>query len=209
MTMKFKVGQRLPFKTYKGGPLTGLLTLKLDGVHVVVSGGKGTSRTGKPLYGLPKLPDGHYECFVDNWSTTVSLLRSMDTAELKSSCFYRLDQIDHRLIYGALYNQEPPEILPNQEGWVVHSPDGLIKVKKKASYDVQVTDWIEGTGKHKGRLGALLTPMGKVGIGFSDKQRDEFDRDLIGNTIEVECLELTEGGKFRMPKFIRLRPDKD
>jgi DNA ligase-1 len=81
-------------------------------------------------------------------------------------------------------------------------------------------------------MGALLTPRGKVGTGFTDKQREEwyewfmtqpcgiYDEagekptrfellaDGAAPTIEVDCWELTKDGKFRHPRYIRLREDK-
>jgi ATP-dependent DNA ligase len=81
---------------------------------------------------------------------------------------------------------------------------------------VTVTEIIEGTGKHKGRMGALMTPMGKVGTGFTDQERKEWwgRKALLGNhptlawLIEVECMQLTPDGKFRHPRFLRIRYDK-
>jgi ATP-dependent DNA ligase len=86
----------------------------------------------------------------------------------------------------------------------------MYKVKKQETIDVVVTDIQPGAGKYVGKMGALITSMGKVGTGFSDKQREAFnDTSVIGRTIEVGCMEVTKDNKFRHPRFIRFRPDKD
>jgi DNA ligase-1 len=100
------------------------------------------------------------------------------------------------------------------EGLVLQQGDVRLKVKPKQSYDVPVTGIIMGKGKHAGRMGAVITPMGKVGTGFSDEQRKEFAA-LYGPTsgypfptIEVDAMGLTPAGKFRHPRFVRVRWDK-
>ena len=75
--------------------------------------------------------------------------------------------------------------------------------------DVEILDIVEGTGRNKNRLGAFITNMGKVGSGLTDLDRDKYyDKKYIGETIEVDCMELTPSGKFRHPRFVRLREDK-
>lgn len=97
------------------------------------------------------------------------------------------------------------------EGIVLRQGDKWLKVKPLDTYDVKVTGWIAGRGKHMGKLGALTTNYGNVGTGFSDSQRHIYwgDSSLIGSIIEVSCMSITADGKFRHPRFIRLRPDKN
>ena len=95
------------------------------------------------------------------------------------------------------------------EGLVLRSGDKWLKVKDKQTEDVKILDLVEGKGKYVGKLGAFLTPIGKVGTGFTDAQRAEFnDQSLIGETVEVEFMEYTKEGKARHPRFIRMRYDK-
>ena len=94
------------------------------------------------------------------------------------------------------------------EGLVLQDNMGnIIKVKPKPTFDVVVVAITEGKGRNAGRLGALITEKGNVGIGFSDQEREEFMKNPP-NMIEVACMELTEAGKFRHPRFIRVRDDK-
>ncbi len=85
----------------------------------------------------------------------------------------------------------------------------IIKFKKSYTYDVEVIGLEEGKGRNKGILGAFITPNGNVGTGLTDKERIQYyNKHMIGTIIEVGCMELTETGKFRHPRFIRVRDDK-
>lgn len=77
------------------------------------------------------------------------------------------------------------------------------------TYNVEVTGLVAGKGRYLGKVGALITPMGRVSVGLTSEQRAEFVFIPLGTIIEVECMELTKTGKFRRPRFVRLRPDKE
>lgn len=93
----------------------------------------------------------------------------------------------------------------------------LIKVKKFYTLDLKVTDVIEGDGRLKGTLGALVVDYKgnkvNVGTGFSDKQRKEFwenKEDIIDRVIEVKYKEITKNKdtgleSLQFPVFISLR----
>jgi len=133
------------------------------------------------------------------------------------------------------------------EGIIVKPLDGTyqkkrsfnwLKIKAEETDEFRIVGAEEGTGKNKGKLGALVIDVEgvevKVGGGFSDAQRDEFwlayGRDLarlaghddaapaeyhalgcelLGRLIEVEFHEKTPDGSLRHPRFIRFRDDKD
>ena len=124
--------------------------------------------------------------------------------------------LDKRLIVGVYDTITPLEVAhlfevaktQGLEGLIIESEGVLYKVKGTETYDVPVIGVQEGTGRNLGRMGALLTPMGKVGGGFTDAHRELYYKDIIGKIIEVECMELTPDGKFRHPRFVRLREDK-
>jgi ATP-dependent DNA ligase len=99
------------------------------------------------------------------------------------------------------------------EGLVLRQNDHWIKIKPVETHDVAITGFVEGRGKHLGRLGYVTTIMGNVSSGFSDYEREVLWADamadrLVGQVIEVNCLELTPLGQFRHPSFFRMRPDK-
>lgn len=125
---------------------------------------------------------------------------------------------------GALINFYQKVIARGGEGLVIKYPGPYewkrakhwIKLKAQDSIDVRIKGFIPGTGKHEGKLGAIVYAYGrgdaKVGTGFSDEQREDFwnRRDeLLGKHMEVEFFKDTNLGTTRHSRFVRLRPDKD
>ena len=210
----------IKLKTYKfNKDLTNAtISYKIDGVQAISKDGVWMSRADKPLHNLPEMPDGVYEAFIEDWSTSVSAVRTHDGALIDKKNLYRLDVLDDRLLMSAkmdvltismIKRELRAVLLVGYEGLCITSDQGHFKVKPVETHDVAVTSMVEGTGKHKGKMGALVTAMGKVGTGFTDKQRQEFwDDSPVGKIIEVESMMLTPKGKFRHPRYIRLRVDK-
>lgn len=104
-------------------------------------------------------------------------------------------------------------VLKTKSGVYEHKRSALwCKVKQFETVDLQVIGMEPGTGKHEGRLGALICLFNgknvRVGTGFSDEQREEFMRELP-RIVEVGCQEKTSGGSLRFPVFMRVREDKD
>ena len=219
------LGLKLPkSKVWTGEDLKGtfLVTTKIDGIQAIKTPEGWFSRAGKPLYNLPDMPVGIYEVFDTDWNTTVSAVRTHGGESVEEDKLYPIyPLIDPRLVRKAVENPTHLTIAADfvqatteegNEGLMLRqlNEDGTIrlwKVKAKETYDVEITGWIEGTGRNKGRLGAFDTAMGKVS-GFTDEERDMYKPNMIGVTIEVECMELTKNGKFRHPRFLRVRPDK-
>lgn len=92
------------------------------------------------------------------------------------------------------------------------------KVKPVRTIDCVVYDRLPGIGKHHGRIGSLmiglydergrLLPVGKVGTGLSDEQRELPWERWKGSVVEVEYDSIAGRGKLRMPVFLRARDDK-
>jgi len=202
---------------YKGQVLKGewLITLKVDGVQVIVQDGVAQSRAGKPLYNIPSIPDGIYEAYINSWGETVSRVRTHDGVMLGPQDLIRLYPPDPRLIVGTYMDPSPGlineifnrEIQLGVEGLVLRGPKGEeFKVKPIETLDLPILEVIPGKGKHQGRIGALLTPLGKVGTGFTDLEREQvWD---IGAIIEVSFMGYTPLGNLRHPRFIRSRFDR-
>lgn len=216
--MKFKLYTWDVIKKFKY-PL--LISAKIDGVQAVVKDGIVLSRKDKPLYNLPHLPDGIYEVFKDNWETSVSMVRKHKGDLISLNHIYKLcpavaedlvlarieTDVDVDTVIQQLYNEQ---VKIGREGLVIHDlgADIYYKVKPKATYDVIVLDVVMGKGKYSGQIGSLVTERGNVGSGLSDYERNCSFFEFIGETIEVECMSLTPNGKFRHPRFIRIRWDK-
>ncbi|MGN6109214.1 MAG: DNA ligase [Kofleriaceae bacterium] len=88
----------------------------------------------------------------------------------------------------------------------------LLKVKTFHDAEARVIGHAPGTGKHTGRLGALVCqlPGGAtfhVGTGFSDAERAE--PPAIGAVVTFRYQELSEGGVPRFPIFVGERIDAE
>lgn len=116
------------------------------------------------------------------------------------------------------------------EGTVVKHPESLyaykrsdswVKLKPFFSADLKVVNVKEGTGKHKGRLGAFFCEgkidgkriLTRVGGGLVDKDRDKFWKmhkrgKLLGTIVEVVHEGLTANNAVRFPRYFRQRWDK-
>jgi ATP-dependent DNA ligase len=212
-------------KLYKGESLTGCwsFSYKIDGVRALVRKDGVVSRNGKPLYNLDWIEhngiDRDYEIFAGSWEETITKVRSKSHQIVPRDMVYELSpNLDPRLNIGEFLNPTKftiqmymnMSISLGYEGLVLRDEKGTwIKVKPTETYDEKITGIIEGKGKNVGMLGAFMTPKGKVGTGFTDKHRkDYFDSNLIGETVEVECMGLTKDGMFRHPRFVRIRWDK-
>jgi ATP-dependent DNA ligase len=216
---------------WNGKQLSGdwICTLKIDGVRAIWRNGQGWfSRANKPLYNIPAWQHGlarDCELFLDTFRDTIRATRTKflkrNTPAIQLQHLYGLAPIDARLLWGTLTNPTAADIRAKleranklgYEGLVLRQRDRWIKVKPEETHDIIITGFVEGTGKHLGRLGYVTTPKGAVGTGFTDTEREflwaeaQAER-LIGQTIEVSCLQCTPGGQFRHPYFIRMRPDK-
>lgn len=98
----------------------------------------------------------------------------------------------------------------------------ILKVKRVLSFDLLITGFKMGEGKHAGRLGALSFDFkGKtlwVGTGFSDRERDLWwhygtafpsgKLAILGRIGEVEAMDYSSDGLLREPRFKGLRHDK-
>jgi DNA ligase-1 len=95
-----------------------------------------------------------------------------------------------------------------------------LKMKPVIEVSLEIADVEEGTGKHAGRLGALVCTgvddgrliRVNVGSGFSDADRDQFwsARDsIIGQIVEIRADVVTQNqdGSYslRFPRFLRFR----
>lgn len=88
----------------------------------------------------------------------------------------------------------------------------LLKVKTFHDADARVIEHLPGTGKHKGRMGALQVELAdgtrfSVGTGFSDAEREKPPE--IGSIITFRYQELSDRGVPRFPSYVRARKDVD
>jgi hypothetical protein len=213
----------MKFKFWNGENLFGkwIFTIKIDGVSAIKNdNGTITSKDNKPLYHIPNFDGNRAEIYCGSFKQTIQIVRSINHREIKPEEIYLLyPEIDKRLYINTVENPTS-EIIKSQfnlvksqgyEGLVLWSEDKSIcyKVKDTLSEDVEIIGLIEGKGKNINKLGSFITSKGKVGTGLTDEERTNyFNTSMIGKIIEVKYMELTETGKFRHPRFYRLRDDK-
>lgn len=86
----------------------------------------------------------------------------------------------------------------------------LLKVKTFHDAEARVVEHLPGTGRHKGRLGALSVELAdgttfSIGTGFSDAQREH--PPAIGSVVTFRYQELSDRGVPRFPSFVRVCRD--
>ena len=120
-----------------------------------------------------------------------------------------LDYAEQNDMEGVMVNLDAP--------YECKRTKNLIKVKKFYTLDLKVVDAIEGDGRLKGTLGALVVDYKgntvNVGTGFSDEQRKEFwanKNSIIDRVIEVKYKEITKNKdtqleSLQFPVFVSLR----
>lgn len=89
----------------------------------------------------------------------------------------------------------------------------ILKVKTFHDDEAEVIGYVEGKGKHKGRVGSLICKNIKngkifnVGSGLTDKLRNE-ESFPIGTVITYNYFELTKNGMPRFPTYMRIRNEE-
>jgi DNA ligase-1 len=144
------------------------------------------------------------------------LMVDLDTHEGKSQIDrYAKDMVTAGFEGIMIKNLEAPYVCKRSTDWM--------KWKPTITVDLEVIGLEEGTGRNKGRLGALVcngVDDGKeitvnAGSGFSDPERVSLweDRNMIfGRTVEIMADAITQNQdgtySLRFPRFVRFRDDK-
>jgi len=144
------------------------------------------------------------------------IMVNLDTAEGKNQLErYAKDNVNAGFEGIMIKNVDAPYECKRNTFWM--------KWKPTITVDLEVVGIEEGTGRNKGRLGALVcngVDDGKeitvnVGSGFSDEDRDDYwanSNSVIGRTAEILCDVITQNQdgtySLRFPRFVRFRDDK-
>ena len=144
------------------------------------------------------------------------IMVDLDTAEGKNQLErYAKDNVNAGFEGIMIKNVDAPYECKRNTFWM--------KWKPTITVDLEVVGIEEGTGRNKGRLGALVcqgVDDGKeitvnVGSGFSDEDRDSYwanSNVVIGRTAEILCDVITQNQdgtySLRFPRFVRFRDDK-
>lgn len=129
---------------------------------------------------------------------------------------------DQSVIAGILKRMEDEGkeglMLNRDKPYVTKRSDHILKIKTMLNADLNVTGYEEGTGKYKGKLGALILDYKgnelRCGTGFTDEQRMslwEYKDTLPGRVVEINYFRESEndkGGKsVSFPVFVRFREE--
>jgi len=144
------------------------------------------------------------------------ILVDLDTGEGKDQLMrYAKDQVNNGYEGIMIKDLDAPYECKRNTFWM--------KWKPTITVDLTVVGLQEGTGRNKGRLGALICEGeddGKfiqvnVGSGYSDEDRDTYwenSNSVVGRTVEILCDIITQNqdGSYslRFPRFVRFRDDK-
>lgn len=134
----------------------------------------------------------------------------------------RVNNLDEAKVLFEQYLQEGQEgiiLKTTQMIWEDKRSKHQIKFKGELECDLKVVDWIEGTGKNVGRMGALVvesscgTVRVGLGTGFSDADRDSITCGDIGRIVAVKYNarindKRTNVDSLFLPVFIEFRDDK-
>ena len=116
----------------------------------------------------------------------------------------------------------------NGEGLMLRDPNSkyvqkrsktLLKVKPTDDAEAIIINMVEGKGKDKNSMGAMIMQTVKppllefrIGTGFTQAMRKQFwnkKNDMIGNTVTYTYKGLTTKGVPRHSAFMRLRVNKN
>jgi ATP-dependent DNA ligase len=139
--------------------------------------------------------------------------------------------VESKLCYNEqeVFDTAAKLIANGEEGIIVKTVDGpyenkrskfALKIKDVLEADLKVVAIQEGTGKYKGKIGALLCESGdgnvkvSVGSGLTDEQRSLPESDYIGKIISVKYNAKIpnydkSGETLFLPRFVEIRLDKD
>lgn len=140
------------------------------------------------------------------WSVTSTIVETLDEAQ---EIFQKYLMEGHEGI-----------ILKDGNGvWEDKRSKTQIKFKGELECDLMCVDWVEGTGKNVGRLGALVLESSdgnikvNVGTGFTDNDRDSITKKVIGRVIAIKynsrIIDHKSGvSSLFLPVFLEWRHDK-
>jgi len=137
----------------------------------------------------------------------VPVERSIVSADYESIKECHDDYVSHG--YEGAMIKDPSAPYKFGRGWEV------MKFKAFHDVDLPIKTFEEGTGKHAGKLGAIVVDYKgvtvKVGSGFSDELREQIwddQQSFIGRIVEIRYQEITPDGSLRFPTFVCFRNDR-
>jgi len=136
---------------------------------------------------------------------------------------HHVDNINqvNELYYKKIKEGEEGLIIKNKDSpWEAKRSKHMIKMKEVLEMDLKIIDYVEGEGKYVGMLGKFICSnkdgsiIVGVGTGYSDEQRNLYNRSFIGHICTVKYNAIIESKSkssrsLFLPVFVEMRPDKD
>lgn len=144
------------------------------------------------------------------WFNVVELLgHSNDPENWKSIYEFIITKYDHKG-EGIILKRSDAGYSPDKRNY------DLMKIKCEKSFELRVTGVREGEGKYKGTLGKLQVTdaIGNINYvsGMSDYFRNlwwETPNLIVGQVVEVACMQVLPNKSLREGRFKAIRYDKD
>jgi DNA ligase 1 len=178
---------------------------------------KGDNVEGELLYCDPTLSD------MENFQICAGIINSKQDRKPEIK-FVPFDDIPYTQVeFSEIGIEEILEeaVKRDWEGLVIQKEDGTkFKLKRFETLDLKIVGFVEGTGRNKGRLGAIQVDYEgntvNVGSGFTDSKREHIwiDKPLyLGRLAEIKYKSKTKnkngGYSLQFPTFVCFRWDKD
>ena len=159
--------------------------------------------------------------YTDRWTSLMESFEGKNAGNFRlcETCIVKDEEDAQKFFNEMLERGEEGAILKNFAfKWEPKRVKGVGKMKAELDATLEVTGVEEGTGKNKGRMGALIcqskdgTVTVNVGIGFSDEVREEFWKnppkfiDVVYNAIVDD--KRTGKKSLFLPRYTKVRLDK-
>ena len=170
---------------------------------------------------------------LEEWKTKKTKMSTHDRYEVLLDKMCDMD-VDFKVItpverqhcndIGEIDDVHAEYVREGYEGAMIKDPDApyrfgrsyaVMKLKDFHDVDLKIAGFVEGTGRHVGKLGAVVVNYEgvdvQVGSGFSDDLREQIwsnQNDFIGRLIEIRYQEVTPDGSLRFPTFVCFRNDR-
>lgn len=113
------------------------------------------------------------------------------------------------------------------EGVVIKNPSapyqrgcrttGMMKLKAFMSFDLEVIDLVEGTGKCSNMVGKIICRFKDdkpvlIGTGFTNEERKQWWNNpstILGKVVQIDVMDITKNGMLREPSYKGIRYDKE
>ncbi|KXF80523.1 DNA ligase [Enterovibrio coralii] len=162
------------------------------------------------IFDLPLSP----EPFADRYKKAIQLVENLSVEHV--------DYIPHFAVVSESQLDEKLKEINNKGGegimlrlkerlYVSGRSDGTLKMTVAQDAEAEVIGYVDGKGKHEGRMGALIVKMEngqtfKIGTGFTDQERENPPKE--GTKVTYRYNGYTERGIPKFARFVRVDETK-